>query len=128
MKKLALLLWLLALGAAGLTACGGGDDQATAASETETIAAFETEGTVSVSEFGSKSCGSALFPGGPAGAVMGRVEVVEGYFPCRVARGVMKGTYRPNNPRDSTWSCHELHRSVVCKKTIKADFAQDGRG
>ena len=37
MKKLALLLSLLALGALGLTACGGGDDEeATAASETET--------------------------------------------------------------------------------------------
>ncbi len=31
MKKLALLLSLLALGALGLTACGGGDDDQTAA-------------------------------------------------------------------------------------------------
>jgi hypothetical protein len=38
MKQLALLLSLLALGALGLTACDGEDDQTTAASETETTA------------------------------------------------------------------------------------------
>jgi hypothetical protein len=40
MRKLALLLSLLALGALGLAACGGGDEGSTAASETVTVTTF----------------------------------------------------------------------------------------
>jgi len=45
MKKLALVLSLLALGALGLVACGGDDDETTTAAETETTTAAETETT-----------------------------------------------------------------------------------
>ncbi len=121
MRKLALLLSLLALGALGLTACGGGDDD-------EANAASRTETTVSVSRFGSKACGSAVFPGQAGGH--GRFEVVEGYFSCRVARGVLSDYFRDGyiGGRDTTWSCRGPEGIVVCTKTIKARFPQGRRG
>ena len=80
MKKLALLLLLLTLGALGLVACGGGDDDAaTAASETE-VTRDRT------------SCGDLLVSGGPYPLV--KVAVVEGNVSCRVARGVIEDLYR----------------------------------
>ena len=116
MKKLTLLLSLLALGALGLVACGGGDAQATAASGTEATAAPETETTVSVSRFGGKSC-RALGAHDPNDPPV-RVEVVEGYFRCRVARRVLRGEHR-------AWSCHLRPHRLVCRKTIRSRFPND---
>ena len=79
--KLALLLMLLALGALGLVACGGGDDdQTTAASATETTAASETETQVT-------ACGDVRV-NGPYQLM--KVAVIEGDVACRVARGVVE--------------------------------------
>jgi hypothetical protein len=114
MRTLTLLLSLLALGALGLVAYGGGDDdEATAASGTEATAAPKAETTVSVSRFGSKSC-RALGAHDPNISPV-RVEVVEGYFPCRVARRVIKGQH-------TAWSCHGLPPQFVCRKTIRSHF------
>ena len=97
MKKLALPLSLLALGAVGLVACeSGDDDQATAASQTET--------TVSVSRFGSKACGSAVFPGQAGGH--GRFEVREGYL--SVSPGAERVDGLPPRPRLHRGQGHDL--------------------
>ena len=83
MKKLALLLSLLALGAVGLVACGGDDDdEATAASATETT----DDGNpydydeLAADPADNKSCGTAE---------RRRLTVVEGDFSCREARRLM---------------------------------------
>jgi hypothetical protein len=101
MKKLALLLSLLALGALGLVACGGGDDdQTTAASETKTTRDEPTRDELAA---GAKSCGSS-----------GRYEfaVVDGDVECRVARGVIRGMVRNRLP--GFWSCAGPDSEVVC--------------
>jgi hypothetical protein len=122
MKKPALLLSLLALGALGLVACGGGDDdQTTAASETETsidsaaVGALKTEHQIARARrlalasntAYNKSCGfwgrSRVY----------RFVVVEGDASCRAARGVMRGLGNFGRPPgswrcigdDSEWTC-----------------------
>ena len=83
MRKLALLLSLLAFGALGLVACGGGDDEeATAASATETT----DDGNpydydeLAADPADNKSCAN---PGGRG------LTVVQGDFSCREARRLM---------------------------------------
>ena len=83
MRRLALLLSLLALGALGLTACGGGDDdEVTAASETENT----DDGNpydydeLAADPADNQSCGN---PGGRG------LTVVEGDISCREVRGLM---------------------------------------
>ncbi len=83
MKKLALLLSLLALGALGLTACGGDDDdQATAASESETTGdgnPYDYD-ELAADPADNKFCGTSE---------RWRLTVVEGDFSCREARRLM---------------------------------------
>ena len=97
MKKPALLLSLLALGALGLVACGGGDDDGvTAASKTKT-----TRDGPAADE---KSCGR-----------FGRYEfaVVEGDVSCRVARGVMRGNIGPSRT-PGFWICYGSETDPAC--------------
>jgi hypothetical protein len=94
--KLALLLSLLALGALGLVACGGGDnDQTTAASETEAT------GDEPVAE--NKSCG-----------YLGRWKLaVVGGVPCDVARGVLRESiFHERTP--GFWKCYGGEGNPVC--------------
>ena len=103
MKKLALLLSLLVLGALGLTACGGGgDDEAAAASEAET--------TREELAADNKSCGPFLPDHDPPF----RLAVVEGDISCRVARRVMHDWADDRLP--GSWSCHGPEVNVVCTK------------
>jgi len=128
--KLALLLSLLALGALGLVACGGGDDQTTAASETET-----TSDELAADK---KSCGA-----------YGRwgLAVIEGDTSCRVVRRVIHD-FAYNSKVDDlvasepylgplalvgSWSCSGPDGHVVCKKRPRASSrivitARFGRG
>ncbi len=117
MKKLALLLWLLALGALGLVACGGGgDDQTTAASETKTtrdeLAADKRRAR------GTPTDWSQFYPADnkPCG-VLGRYRfaVVEGDVSCRVARGVMRGMVNGGLSRlPGSWSCGGPDSEAAC--------------
>jgi hypothetical protein len=94
MKKLALLLSLLALGALGLVACGGGDDdQITAAPET-------TQGEPAAD---NKSCGSSG---------RSRLAVVGG-VPCDVARNVMR-VYGVQERNPGFWKCYGGEANPVC--------------
>jgi hypothetical protein len=127
MKKPALLLSLLALGALGLVACGGGDDDGvTAASKTKTTRdgpaadnKSETKTTRDELIANTKSCGS-----------FGRYgfAVVEGDVSCRVARGVMRANSLdppPPGGKDrgvegqprrfpGSWSCNGPDSEWVC--------------
>ena len=111
MKKLALLLSLLALGAPGLVACGDGDDD-------QTTAASETETTRDELAADNKSCGR-----------FGRYRfaVVEGDISCRVGRGVMHGF--AYNRLTGSWSCGGPDGSPACVNeagdTIKAHARKD---
>ena len=68
MKKLALLLWLLALGALGLIACGGGDDdEITAASATPIADDCNPYDELAADPADNKSCGTADRPGAHGG-------------------------------------------------------------
>jgi hypothetical protein len=104
MKKLALLLSLLALGALGLVACGGGDDDdaATAATETET-----THDELAAD---NKSCGAFGRDHDPPW----RLAVVEGDISCRVTRRVMHDW--ADNRLPGSWSCTGPEANVVCTK------------
>jgi hypothetical protein len=108
MKKLALLLSLLALGALGLVACGGSDDdQATAASETETTGDRTTRHELAAD---NKSCGAFLRDHVPPF----RLAVVEGDISCGVARRVMHDWARDRLP--GSWRCAGPEAGVVCTK------------
>jgi hypothetical protein len=107
MKKLALLLSLLALGALGLVACGGGgDDQTTAASETKTtrdeLAADKRRARGTPTDWSqfypadNKSCG--YFD-------RYRFAVVEGDVSCRVAWSVMRANLSVARTMPGSWSC-----------------------
>jgi hypothetical protein len=88
MRKLALLLSLLALGALGLVVFEGGDDETTAKSETVTSG----EGYVDLRSYysqGSKTRAADYKSCGSFGRY--RFAVVEGDISCRGARGVMEG-------------------------------------
>jgi hypothetical protein len=81
MKKLALLLSLLALGVPGLVACGGGDDdEATAAPATPITDDGNPYDELAADPADNKSCAN---PGGRG------LTVVEGDFSCREARRLM---------------------------------------
>lgn len=104
MKKLALLLSLLALGALGLFACGGGDnDEATAASATETRDDAAD----------SKSCGAYE---------RWRLAVVRG-MSCREARRVIHD-YVYQRPTPVGLICNGGDQPVECRseagETIRA--------
>jgi hypothetical protein len=125
MKKLALLLSLLALGLLGLVACGGGgdEDRATAAkvsspSTTEATRSETTTGSeIETPVASSEELAADKKPCGRFGRY--RFAVVEGDVSCRVARGVMRansldppppgGKDRgvPGQPRrfPGSWSC-----------------------
>jgi hypothetical protein len=103
MKKLALLLSLLALGVLGLTACGGDDDdEATAASATE--AARERT-----------SCGRVRVTG-PYPLM--KVAVIEGDVACRVARGVVEDfwTQGASGLVRGSWRCDGPDSFTECWK------------
>ena len=101
MKKLALLLSLLALGALGLTACGGGDDdEATAASGAETTDDRTTDDALAAD---SKSCGVYQ---------RWRLAVVRG-MSCREARRVIQN-YVNGRPIPHGWICTGGDRPVLC--------------
>jgi hypothetical protein len=113
MKKRALLPSLLALGALGLVACGGGDDD-------ETSVASEIETTV-------ESHGEAIRPqvyagGCPSDDPILRLEVVEGDVPCRVAHRVMQDygetiLRTPPPVAVGDWRCSgQPDRPLVCEK------------
>jgi hypothetical protein len=126
MKKLALLLSLLALGLLGLVACGGGGDE-DSATEAKVSADTTTEATRSAetttgSEIetpvaSSEELAADKKPCGYFGRY--RFAVVEGDVSCRVARGVMhansldppppggKDRGVPGQPRrfPGSWSC-----------------------
>ncbi len=118
MKKLALLLSLLALGALGLAACGGGgDDEAAAASESETAR-------------DRTSCGDVRVSGRPFPLV--EVAVVEGDVPCRAARRVIEDLYHgrvddlvASEPYlgeialVGSWRCGGLDGLKSCKKAVR---------
>jgi hypothetical protein len=128
MKRLALLLSLLALGALGLVAYeGGDDDKTTAASETETAG----DGYVNLRPYYrqgfKKSCGDLRIA--PLGEnLLIKVEVVEGDVPCRVARRVLRDQYRdvPVTGRTDpgSWFCSGPEGDKECEKetgeTIRA--------
>jgi hypothetical protein len=106
MKKLALLLSLLALGALGLVACGGGgDDQTTAASASET-----TDDALAAD---SKSCGAYE---------RWRLAVVRG-MSCREARRVIHD-YVYQRPTPVGLICYGGDQPVECRseagETIRA--------
>ena len=90
MKKLALLLSLLALGAVGLTACGGGDDDQTAAA--------------SEADPARKSCHVPRY----------RLAVNQGDISCRGARRVILDLANDRLP--GSWSCTGPEANVVCTK------------
>ena len=122
MKKHALLLSLLALGALGLVACGGGDDDAaTAASETETARDRTSCGRVRVN--------------GPYPPM--KIAVVEGNVSCRVARGVMEDLYRgrgrladaEHSPAPfylvrGSWRCGGTDGAQACQKAQRTPSAK----
>ena len=108
MKKLARLLALLALGALGLVACGGGNgDQTAAASETETTGDRTTRDELAA---GNKSCGAFLPDHDPPW----RLAVVEGDISCRGTRRVMDDWAYNRLP--SSWRCTGPEANVVCTK------------
>ena len=79
--EVALLLSLLALGALGLVACGGGDDdETTATSATEITDDRTTYDELAADPADNKSCGVSESRG---------LTVVEGDFSCREARRLM---------------------------------------
>ncbi len=111
MKKLALLLLLLALGALGLVACGGGgDDQTTAASETGTPDDRTTDDALAAD---SKSCGAYE---------RWRLAVVRG-MSCREARRVIHD-YVYQRPTPVGLICYGGDQPVECRseagETIRA--------
>jgi hypothetical protein len=122
MNKPALLLSLLALGALGLVACGGDDDdQTTAASKTETetsidsaaVRDFEAERQAARVRWGElaadntadyKSCGR-----------VGRYRfaVAKGDVSCRVGRRVLRANSIPREMPGS-WSCGGSDAGGAC--------------
>ncbi len=103
MKKLALLLSLLALWALGPVACGGGgDDETTAASATETTDERTTDDALAAD---SKSCGAYE---------RWRLAVVEGGISCREARRVMQGFIYVQRPTPDGWRCTGGDQPVLC--------------
>ena len=106
MKKLALLLSLLALGALGLVACGGGDDdETTAASATETTDDRTTDDALAAD---SKSCGASE---------RWRLAAVKGGVSCREARRVVRGVaYGGSGVRGvpDGWICTGGDQTVRC--------------
>jgi hypothetical protein len=117
MNKPALLLSLLALGALGLVACGGDDDQTAAVSKTET-AGSEKE---SVADEPAANTADRKW----CGYFGHRYEyaVVKGDVSCRVARGVMRANSIPRE-RPGSWSCYGPDSEWTCDNdagaTIKA--------
>ncbi len=95
MKKLALLLSLLALGALGPTACA--DDETTAASEAETTVGSEADPA-------RKSCPVPRY----------RLAVNQGDISCHGARRVILDL--ANNRLPGSWSCTRREGDVVCTK------------
>jgi hypothetical protein len=96
MKRLALLPSLLALGALGLVACGGGDDD-------QTTAASGTRPTQGEPAADNKSCGS-----------FGRSRLaVVGGVPCDVARNVMR-VYGVQERNPGFWKCYGSEANPVC--------------
>jgi hypothetical protein len=99
MRKLALMLSLLALGALGLTSCGGGnDDDTIAASAAETPVASEADPA-------RKPCRPFSFY---------RLAVDKGDISCRGGRRVILDL--ANNRLPGSWSCTGLDADVVCTK------------
>jgi hypothetical protein len=110
MKKLALLLSLLALGGLGLVACGGGDDdQVTAASGTET--------TRDDPAADKKSCGS-----------IGRYRfaVVYGDISCHVVRGVVRD-FVPDGEPPASWFCDGSDAEWSCVNEAEDAFTAHAR-
>ena len=107
MRKLALLLSLLALGALGLTACGDDDDEVAAASETEATGDRTTRAELAAD---NKACGAFGRDHDPPW----RLAVVEGDISCRVTRRVMHDW--ADNRLPGSWRCTGPEGNVVCTK------------
>jgi hypothetical protein len=106
--RLALLLSLLALGALGLVACGGGDDD-------QTTAAFKTKTTRDEPAADSKSAPDELAADNKSCGYVSRwkLVVVVGDVPCRVARGVMRGNiFHDRTP--GFWICYGSETDPAC--------------
>jgi hypothetical protein len=123
-NKPALLLSLLALGALGLVACGGDDDdQTTAASETKTTRDDDQTTGTPVTETTRDELAADIAADNKSCGRFGyryKFAVVEGDVSCRVARGVMRGNAH-RTPATSpwprlpgSWSCDGPDARWVC--------------
>jgi hypothetical protein len=122
MKKLALLISLLALGVLGLVACGGDDDQTAAASKTETAGSEEkTAGSEKESVADEPAANTADKK--RCGYFGDRYEfaVVEGDVSCHRAGRVLRGYAHPGpDPGGGSWSCYGPDSEWTCDNNARA--------
>jgi hypothetical protein len=108
--RFALLLSLLAFGALGAVAC---DDDESATAETEVITSDFAQGSPgrgrAVVAGGSDACGD--YRRRP-GAMVVRIEVLQGVVRCREARRVLKNFY-PHGRSTPPWSCVDYGVELV---------------
>src|SRR4029450_10240657 len=100
MRRVALLLSLLAVGAPGLVACD--DDGETATTETEVITSNFGAGGRVAGPNAPDACGD-YHGSAPAGFHV-RIEVLEGLLRCREAQRVRTNRYRGSHYQPP-WSC-----------------------
>jgi plastocyanin len=104
MNRPALLLSLLALGALGLVACGGGDDE-DSATEAKVSADTTTATARPDTTADNKSCGRFD---------RYRFAVAEGDVACRAARRVMRANSNTSRKMPGSWSCGGDDSKWVC--------------
>ena len=107
MKRLLLLLSLLALGTLGLSACGGGgNDQTAAAAETETTNDHDTGQQLAAD---NKQCGVVLD--------RWTLAVAQGDTSCRAARRRVMHDWSTTGSRSAVTGC-AADRTATCRAPV----------